>query len=137
MGPLGECFSPAAWDHLSASDGATPEHPPAASPLANGPGSLIGFDYARTFNPRERIASASGIVNVGGFVASLLMILVVGPVLGALGPYTLPHFRLAFLVQYPLWAFGLAQVLRMRVVLRRRRVAEGIIIPPLPQAVVG
>ncbi len=103
---------------------------------ANGPGSLIGFDYARTFNPRDRIGSASGIVNVGGFIASLVMILVVGEVLGALGRYTLAHFRLALLVQYPLWAFGLLQVLRLRRVLRRRRAEEGIIVEPFSRAVV-
>ena len=41
---------------------------------ANGPGSVVGFDYARTENEAERIGSATGIVNVGGFVASLLTI---------------------------------------------------------------
>src|SRR5689334_7861375 len=38
-----------------------------------GPGSMIGFDFARTFNPRSRQGAAVGIVNVGGFVASLLV----------------------------------------------------------------
>jgi nitrate/nitrite transporter NarK len=102
---------------------------------ANGPGSLIGFDYARTFNPPARMGSASGIVNVGGFIASLVMILVMGVVLGALGGYSLPHFRLALLVQYPLWAFGLSQVWRARRVIRTRRAGEGIHIDPLPRAV--
>jgi hypothetical protein len=37
---------------------------------SNGPGSLMGFDYARTENEAERVGSATGIVNVGGFVAS-------------------------------------------------------------------
>jgi MFS family permease len=103
---------------------------------ANGPGSLIGFDYARTFNRPERMGSASGIVNVGGFVASLIMILAVGLTLGGLGGYTLGHFRMAFLVQYLLWAFGLLQVLRTRAVLRARRAAEGVVIDPLHRAVV-
>jgi MFS-type transporter involved in bile tolerance (Atg22 family) len=102
---------------------------------ANGPGSLIGFDYARTFNPPARMGSASGIVNVGGFVASLLMILVVGLVLGGLGQETLAHFRLAFLVQYLLWAFGLFEVLRTRSVLRARRAAQGVTVDPLHRAV--
>lgn len=102
---------------------------------ANGPGSMIGFDYARTFNPPDRMGSASGIVNVGGFVASLFTILVVGVVLGGLGGYTLGHFRLALLIQYPLWAFGLAQVWRTRKVLRRRLASEGVHIVPLPAAV--
>src|SRR4051794_21927003 len=50
---------------------------------SNGPGSLVGFDYARTFNPTARLGSASGIVNVGGFVASLTTIFLIGVVLDA------------------------------------------------------
>ncbi|HVH21759.1 MAG TPA: hypothetical protein VNA11_04805 [Pseudonocardia sp.] len=38
-----------------------------------GPGSMIGFDYARTFNPGHLQGTAVGIVNVGGFFASLLV----------------------------------------------------------------
>src|SRR6185312_6365809 len=64
----------------------------------NGPGSMIGFDYARTENPVERIGSASGVVNVGGFVASLLTVLAIGAVLDLLTPgsstdYGLGAFR--------------------------------------------
>ena len=33
-----------------------------------GPASMIGFDVGRTSNPHERLASASGIINQGGFV---------------------------------------------------------------------
>ena len=74
----------------------------------NGPGSMIGFDYARTENPAERLGSASGVVNVGGFVASLLTILAVGAVLDLLTPgsstdYELGAFRAAFAVQYVFW----------------------------------
>ena len=50
-----------------------------------GPASMIGFDYARTFNPEYRRGAAIGIVNVGGFVASLLVALAVGVVLGTVG----------------------------------------------------
>lgn len=52
----------------------------------NGPGSIVGLDFARTENPPTRLGSASGIVNVGGFVASLLLILVVGLLLTRRGP---------------------------------------------------
>ena len=48
---------------------------------SNGPASLLGFDYARTENEAERLGSATGIVNVGGFVASLLTIALIGVVL--------------------------------------------------------
>ena len=107
---------------------------------SNGPGSLVGFDYARTFNPPSRLGSASGIVNVGGFVASLTTIFLIGVVLDATstgGPasYTLHDFRLALLVQYVLWAFGLVMVLRTRRLLRQRFTEEaGLVIDPLPVA---
>jgi MFS family permease len=51
----------------------------------SGPGSMISFDYARTFNPPHRIGTASGIVNVGGFVAALVVILLVGVVMNVSG----------------------------------------------------
>ncbi|MEH1059105.1 MFS transporter [Micromonospora sp. CPCC 206171] len=95
----------------------------------NGPGSVIGFDYARTFNPVHRIGSATGIVNVGGFVASIVLILAVGVVLDLAGPAgpappTLDAYRWAFAVQYLLWALGAVQVLRYRNAARRRHAAE-------------
>ncbi|SCF22117.1 Predicted arabinose efflux permease, MFS family [Micromonospora purpureochromogenes] len=95
----------------------------------NGPGSVIGFDYARTFNPVHRIGSATGIVNVGGFVASIVLILAVGVVLDLAGPAgpappTLDAYRWAFAVQYLLWALGAVQVLRYRNAARRRYAAE-------------
>ena len=37
-----------------------------------GPASMVGFDMARSFNPQHRMGSALGVVNIGGFVASLL-----------------------------------------------------------------
>ncbi|WP_435150424.1 MFS transporter [Micromonospora aurantiaca (nom. illeg.)] len=91
----------------------------------NGPGSMIGFDYARTFNPVHRIGSATGIVNVGGFVASIALILAVGLVLDLATPAgrdapPLSAFRWAFAVQFLLWALGAVQVLRYRNAARRR-----------------
>lgn len=107
---------------------------------ANGPGSLIGFDYARTFNPPPRMGLASGIVNVGGFIASLVMILIVGITLSAQGAsspgtYSLGAFRVAFTVQYALWAAGLVLVMRYRRVLRDRRAEEGLRLDPFARAV--
>ena len=46
-----------------------------------GPASMIGFDVGRTSNPHERFASASGIINQGGFLASLLLVIAIGLVL--------------------------------------------------------
>jgi MFS family permease len=106
----------------------------------NGPGSMIGFDYARTWNPAERLGSASGVVNVGGFVASLLTIFAIGAVLDLLTPgastaYGQNAFRAAFSVQYLFWAVGLVGVLRHRRVLRERLAGDGVVPAPLHVAV--
>ncbi|MFI6824510.1 nitrate/nitrite transporter [Micromonospora sp. NPDC050187] len=90
----------------------------------NGPGSMIGFDYARSFNPVNRIGSATGVVNVGGFVASIVLVLAVGVVLDLATPAgraapDLTAFRWAFATQYVLWALGAVQVLRYRNAARR------------------
>ncbi|MGC9665578.1 MFS transporter [Planosporangium sp. 12N6] len=96
----------------------------------NGPGSMIGFDYARTFNPASRIGGATGIVNVGGFVASIMLIVGVGVVLDVLTPdsagaaYSLTAFRWAFALQYLLWGLGAVQVVRYRNATRRNLAAR-------------
>jgi MFS family permease len=105
---------------------------------SNGPGSLMGFDYARTENESERVGSATGIVNVGGFVASLLTIALIGIVLdlrssGGPSSYSLDDFKLAFSVQYVFWTVGLLGVLHSR---RRLRSARGLQLDPFPVAVV-
>jgi MFS family permease len=102
----------------------------------NGPGSMIGFDFARTENPAERMGSASGVVNVGGFVASLCTILAIGVVLDALTPgastaYDLGAFRAAFAVQYVFWAIGLVGVVRHRRQVRARLARDGVVLAPL------
>lgn len=103
-----------------------------------GPGSMIGFDYARTFNPPNRLGTATGIVNVGGFVASLLTILLVGLILDLRSPpgatFGLPAFRVALSVQFLVWAAGVVGILRSRRLVRRRMAEEGVVVPPLRQA---
>lgn len=84
-----------------------------------GPGSMVGFDLARTFNPPTRLGSANGIVNVGGFVASLGTVALIGIVLDKVAPggpstYTVDSFRVAMSVQYLVWVLGLLQILRYR-----------------------
>jgi MFS family permease len=103
---------------------------------SNGPGSMMGFDYARTENRPERIGSASGIVNVGGFVASLSTIALIGIVLSLESPggpnsYTLHDYKVALSVQYLFWAVGLFGVLRSR---RRLRAARGLQLDPFHRA---
>ena len=92
-----------------------------------GPASMIGFDVGRTSNPHERLASASGIINQGGFIASLVLVIAIGVLLdwrtpGGGSDYTPSAFHWAMCAQYPLWALGLIQVWRYRV--RTRRVVD-------------
>ncbi|WP_371829906.1 MFS transporter [Rhodococcoides trifolii] len=84
-----------------------------------GPGSAIGFDYARTFNPSVALGTAQGMVNIGGFLASLLVMQAMGVILGALGGYTLDAFRVAWLTQYVVWAVAITGVLVSRRTARR------------------
>lgn len=106
-----------------------------------GPGSMIGFDFARTFNPPIRLGTATGIVNVGGFVASLVTMALMGVVLDLAtsdngGGYTLSAFKYAFSVQYVIWAFGIVAMLRARHLTRRRlAVEDGVVVPPLRYAI--
>lgn len=84
-----------------------------------GPGSMIGFDIARTFTPSSRLGSASGMVNIGGFVAALLVILAVGLVLDLATPgsstdYGPRAYTLALSVQYVGWIVGGFQIWRYR-----------------------
>jgi MFS family permease len=99
-----------------------------------GPGSMIGFDFARTFNPASRQGAAVGIVNVGGFVASLLVAWAMGVVLGRFGGYTPEAFRMAWTVQYVVWAFALTAVLVARRRARAKLAAEGTPVLPLREA---
>jgi MFS family permease len=100
-----------------------------------GPGSMIGFDYARTFNPPNRLGTATGVVNVGGFVASLLTIELVGLILdartGGRPDYDIGDFKVAMSVQYLIFAVGLTGILRSRSLARRRLADEGVVVRPL------
>lgn len=84
-----------------------------------GPGSMIAFDLARTHNPHARMGSALGVVNVGGFIASLLTMALIGVVLdhrapGGASTYTLDDFRMAMSVQFLFWGVGGLQIWRHR-----------------------
>ncbi|MFF3496326.1 nitrate/nitrite transporter [Streptomyces sp. NPDC002795] len=77
---------------------------------ACGPASMLGFDFARPANPPERQGTASGIVNMGGFVASMTTLLAVGVLLDATGD----NYRVAFSAVFVLEALGVSQILRLR-----------------------
>jgi hypothetical protein len=105
---------------------------------SGGPGSMIGFDFARTFNPPSRLGTATGIVNVGGFVASLVTIELIGLVLdlrtgGAVG-FGPADAKVAFSVQVLPWTVGLVGILVTRRKVRRRMAAGGVVVPPIREA---
>lgn len=88
-----------------------------------GPTCMIGFDVGRTSNPPERLASATGLINQGGFIATLVLVVVIGLVLDWRTPagsdYTADAFRWAMCTQFLLWALGGSQVWRFRRLARR------------------
>jgi MFS family permease len=77
---------------------------------AGGPGSMIGFDFARPANPPERFGTASGIVNIGGFTASMITLLAIGVLLDATGD----NYRIAWSSVFVLQAVGTFMILRLR-----------------------
>ena len=108
-----------------------------------GPGSLIGLDFARTFNPARSLGSASGFVNAGGFLATFTMMFLVGIVLDLIDAargghgtaaqlYSFDSFRYAFLVQYLVIGVGVVFLVRARRRTRQRlHEEEGITVAPL------
>jgi MFS family permease len=84
-----------------------------------GPGSMVGFDFARTFNPSATLGTAQGMVNMGGFIASLLVMQAMGIILGATGGYSFESFRLAWTVQYVIWVLAVLGILITRRKARR------------------
>ena len=113
-----------------------------------GPGSIIGFDFARSFNPARALGSATGVVNVGGFLATFTMMLLIGIALDLIDRmrggsgipsslYSLDSFRIAFLVQYVVVGAGVAFLVHARRRTRHRlHEDEGIEVAPLWVALV-
>jgi sugar phosphate permease len=85
-----------------------------------GPGSMVGFDFARTFNPSATLGTAQGMVNMGGFIAALLVMQAVGLILDASGGYSFDSFRLAWTVQYALLILAVVGILITRRKARRQ-----------------
>ncbi|GAB3754730.1 MFS transporter [Zhihengliuella somnathii] len=94
-----------------------------------GPASMIAFDQARTHNPKHRLSTATGITNVGGFLAALLAVLFIGMALDLMGAsrpedYSLDAFRWAFATMMPLWLLGLIMLVIER---KRTRKLMGLV----------
>ncbi|MFT4306507.1 MAG: MFS transporter [Microbacterium sp.] len=90
---------------------------------SGGAASMIAFDIARRYNPVRRLSTATGVVNMGGFVAALLAMYVIGLVLDLQhadpASYALDELRRAFAAIGVLWLVGLggiaAEARRLRV----------------------
>ncbi|WP_406643300.1 nitrate/nitrite transporter [Amycolatopsis sp. WGS_07] len=72
-----------------------------------GPASMIGFAIARDYNPLSRVGTATGVVNVGGFLATTVTALLIGVLLEATGG----NFRIALLVVVAVLAVGASRML--------------------------
>ncbi|MGP4057609.1 MFS transporter [Mycobacterium sp. 4D054] len=98
-----------------------------------GPGSMVGFDFARTFNSGATLGTAQGMVNMGGFIASLLLMQSMGLAMEAAGGISFDSFRTAWTLQYVVWALAVIGILITRRKARRllraqddRMLLEGI-----------
>lgn len=105
-----------------------------------GPGSMVGFDFARTFNTSATLGTAQGMVNMGGFLAALLVMQAMGMILDATGGYSFTSFRWAWTAQYAVWALATVGILITRHKARRlmrldqdRKLLDGL----APQAADG
>ncbi|MEU9231096.1 MFS transporter [Streptomyces subrutilus] len=94
-----------------------------------GPASMIGFDFARPANPADRQGTASGITNMGGFIASMTTLLAVGILLDATGD----NYRIAFSTVFVVEALGISQILRLRGRALSREAAAARAVVPAPQ----
>jgi MFS family permease len=113
-----------------------------------GTGAMIGFDFARTFNPLRSLGSANGVVNVGGFLACFIMMFLIGVLLDVQNQlrigqglpddlFSWDSFRVAFLVQYLVIGTGVVfLVVARRRTRRRLHEEEGIQVGPLWVALV-
>lgn len=104
-----------------------------------GPTSMIAFDFARTFNPPQSLGTATGVVNVGGFTASLISMYLIGLLLDLLnatgsstdGLYGLESFRTAMSIQLLVLGAGTLGIIVMRNKVRGQLARTGVLVPPL------
>jgi MFS family permease len=93
------------------------DHPPQGYVLAlflvmmlGGPVSMAAFAIARDYNPPGTLGTASGLVNVGGFVATIIIAVGFGALLDIQGATTAHTLRIAALVAVSVQAFGVERV---------------------------
>jgi MFS family permease len=79
-----------------------------------GPASMVAFDFSKDFAPKQRLGSANGFANVGGFLATFIMMYLTGLVIdllhdpsSGLDRYNVDSFRWGFASQFIVIAVGL------------------------------
>jgi MFS family permease len=117
------------------------DHPPSGCVIAlfvfmalGGPASMTAFALARDYNHARALGTASGVVNVGGFLATVLIALGIGWAVDLQGATTAGTLRWAALVAVAVQAFGMVQMtiwyLRVRsFALTRQQVGEPVPVP--------
>jgi len=93
---------------------------------SGGAASMVAFDVARRDNPLARLSTATGVVNMGGFIAALIAVYLIGLALDLQhadpAAYTRTELRTAMSSVFVLWTVGLAGI---ALEARRRRRAHG------------
>ncbi len=88
---------------------------------AAGPASMIAFDFSRQWVPVNRLGTANGFINIGGFIATFSTMLLVGLLIDYSSTqsivfpsqlYSLQNFRFALPVQVFVVAFGVIMFIR-------------------------
>jgi MFS family permease len=105
----------AGWGTLLGGFGGHPPHGLIIAVVAlsavGGPAATIGFSLARDYNSHRVVGTASGVVNVAGFAATIIAALLVGGVLDLVGRTDVPAYRLAFSCAVAVQVLGTAMVI--------------------------
>ena len=87
---------------------------------------MVAFDYSKDFVPKSKLGSANGFANVGGFLATFVMMYLTGLVIDLLyspesevSRYNIESFRWGFAVQFLVIAVGICFF-----TIERRKVAK-------------
>ncbi len=95
--------------------------------MLGGPASMVAFALARDYNRAHTLGTASGVVNVGGFVAAIAVSLGIGWVLDLAGGTTPRNLRLAAAVAIVVQTAGAVRVgiwyRRVRAVVHQQELA--------------
>ena len=113
------------WAVLLAGIGGHPLIPIVACASAiGGPASAIGFSLARDYNEPDIVGTATGVVNVGGFLAAITASLGVGAALTLAGTPGASAYRTAFAVALVVQLTGMLQTLRWWLRVRSRQLRK-------------